>query len=180
MTSNSERNAWADRDKAWPRLRDAPLKTLADQAQASDAELSEYRRFLRLAEMFPGEVTPPSRLAAIWQIHDLDGSAEALGVPYDPRMGQGDIPVFKTSYIKVLRAYERYFGAPPDPAIWPQPQASLPVPSRGSILMACLLTAVVGVAQGWPIWVRGVLLLVALVCLLRAIRAHMVAGKNLR
>ncbi|MEL6584970.1 MAG: hypothetical protein AAFQ36_14170 [Pseudomonadota bacterium] len=145
---------WTEKDPAWAQLRVAPLDAgddvaIAERARATEAELDEYRRFLRLAQLFPGEVCPPPRLAQIWALHDGSEGLAALNAPYDISAGQGDIPHCAPRYAKTRRAYAQYFGSAPPEEIWPGlPQMQESSPRRSGVAAAILLAVVAVLLDG--------------------------------
>ena len=169
-------------DGWWPRLRDAQFPELAERVGASAAEVEEYRRFLRLAEMFPGEVCPPPRLAEMWQKHDLSAGARALGIPFDPGVGQGDLPYCAGPYMKTRRAYQTYFDTPPPSDIWPDPV--LPTddgrPPRSGLALAGLLLLVAVLADTTSPAFRGILVLFAAVFIGHALWTRLAERRGLR
>jgi hypothetical protein len=171
---------WSERDDAWPRLRDVALDRLAETSGATESELLEYRRFLRIAEMFPGEISPPPRLAQLWQMHDYDHGAEALGVPYDPAAGQGDVPYCAGRYMKTCKAYEKYFGEVAPRDLWPAPAlpSSEDRPPRSGIALAILLLLIAVLADTASPMFRGLLVVGAFGFILHAARSHMAARRD--
>lgn len=124
--SDTTDTPWSDRDAHWQRIVAAPLDGPGDTPLAervdlpSDALFHEYRRFLRLAEMFPDQVTPPPVLQQVWQAHTGTAGWRAMKVPeYDAHAGRGDMSSFAARYLMTRRAYAKYFGEDPPEPIWP-------------------------------------------------------------
>lgn len=135
---------WSERDAHWHRIIAAPLDGPGDVPLAervdtpSDALFTEYRKFLRLAQMFPEQVTPPPAVQEIWQIHTGTAGWRALDVPeYNAHAGRGDMSAFTGRYLMTRRAYTKYFGEDPPEPIWPpvMMEAQARGPSRS--LFAC-------------------------------------------
>lgn len=190
MTRSAERDGdttpWAERDAHWARLRDAPLDGLGDTALAAriadlgapDPLLEEYRRFLRLAEMFPEEVCPPPVVAQIWMMHDGTAGAKALGIVRDPAAGQGDLPHCLPRYLKTRKAYTRYFGEAPPEAIWTPPAKPAPArPARSGVAAAILLVMVALLLPEGSALFRALLIVVAGLIVLRSAR-HLLAQRE--
>jgi uncharacterized protein (TIGR04222 family) len=100
-------------------------------AQAA-AALREYRRYVFLCCVEPGEMTPSRPVDAVWHTHLLftrdywQGFChDALGreLHHSPALDRTDAPRHRTQYQCTLQAYARWFGTPPQ-AWWPADTAA--------------------------------------------------------
>jgi hypothetical protein len=95
------------------------------------AVLEEYRRFLYLAAVAKGEVTPPLVLRQVWQIHAKDHAAYAKGLVAKvisrpmPEPFDAPLPASHPAHRRTRDLYRQEFGTDPMPALWPGPAAVL-------------------------------------------------------
>ncbi|MDU8942889.1 glycine-rich domain-containing protein [Ovoidimarina sediminis] len=127
---------------------------------ASEA-VGEYRRFLYLTAVSPGEVTPSEVIDRVWHEHIwdtqdyLDGFCEpVLGrvLHHRPSTGSGDRERHARQYDATRALYEEEFGAPPPPDIWQyrEPAQKARDVARGTL--AFILGLVVGAGTAWTLW----------------------------
>lgn len=96
--------------------------------------IEEYRRFLYLTQVAPGEITPSEPMDRAWHMHltftrrywgDLCGTVLGRPLHHDPCAGAEDMPRYNAQYADTLALYEAEFGAPPPADIWPSPDGVL-------------------------------------------------------
>lgn len=93
--------------------------------------VNEYRRFCYLAVAAGHPVTPSDEVDQAWHLHLLytrdywdDFCPRVLGKPlhHGPtKGGPREGTRFDEQYRKTLESYQRLFGEPPPPEIWPEP-----------------------------------------------------------
>jgi hypothetical protein len=98
--------------------------------------IQEYRKFVYLAAVSNGEVTPPKTIDTVWHQHLTytrsywdEMCGEVLGFPlhHNPtRGGSAEDARFEDQYEQTLDLYRTEFGEEPPSAIWPRIGESAP------------------------------------------------------
>eukprot|EP01052_Picozoa_sp_SAG31_P053934 SAG31_NODE_14079_length_828_cov_1.106996_1_plen_162_part_01 len=110
--------------------------------QSAVAAIAEYKRFLRLAQLHPGErMQPPKDVDAVWQRHLLDTKAYEIDCialfgthahrvyEYDDSvvdLPEGSVTCARLSLQQTRTYYEEAFGTAPPTEMWSQVPAIAP------------------------------------------------------
>lgn len=139
----------------------------------------EYRRFIYLAMISRGAVTPSVAVDQAWHLHlsytrDYWGrfSEEVLRgqLHHDPCAGPEERPRYKAQYAETIALYEQEFGEVPPLKIWPTRAIWKHIGAGLAVAAVGVVIGVVALAMGddSPTWRTGTALLLLMAGLLYA------------
>jgi len=146
------------------RLQDRVAQDTALTGRRAEAAIQGYRQFLWLCAQGEGVQVPSPAIDAVWHLHLLDTRAYASFC--DQVIGRmihhcpGRPAAAKDpAYAETRAALARHFG-PPDPALWPEPEATR---ARRLDYRPIVLGILVCLASGyfafWSLWLVGAALI---------------------
>jgi len=144
--------------------------------------INEYRKFLYLSQVSPEQVTPSVAVDRAWHMHltftrdyweVLCPEVLQADLHHEPCAGSEEMPRYEAQYRVTRDLYEQEFGAPPPPAIWPNPD-HVPPKTWIYLLSGGPVVMLVGVALlNFDMTLLGIVLLLVGLCMLGAAFAVM-------
>ena len=156
--------------------------------------VGEYARFIYLARVSPGRVTPSDLIDTVWHIHVTDSRAyveefcrKLFGeiVHHVPSAGPGDRPRHAAQYRATLALYREEFASDPPPDYWyrytPEDDARDRRQARRAQLSGVAtgigMAAILHMAFGWTLF--AIFLGIVINWMLQAVLAPRVPGPRL-